>query len=327
MAAQSHNPSTALVGCGRWGRNIGRTLSELGALKMIVDPYVDAVRPLAAEWGVELTEDLTEAFARDDIDSVAIAAPAADHFHLVTAALAAGKHVFVEKPIALKLEDAQACERAAVAADRTLMIGHLLQYHPAFIRLADLIEEGAIGEVRHIISNRLNPGAVRTEENALWSFAPHDFSMILKLTGRTPTTLSTLAARMIDPDIPDQFSVLMRFTDVLTAQVNVSWISPQKEHRLTVLGTTGALVLEDTATDPGRKLVWFQNYVNREGAAPQFVKAAGEPITFSNQPPLVNEMCSFLDAVRGGSSNRTDAREATQVLELLQRASAAEVQV
>lgn len=322
MSDKNFTRSTALFGCGRWGRNIGRTLSDLGALKVIVDPSEVLVRPLSAEWGADFSTDPAFALASPDIDSVAIAVPAADHAELAIAALKAGKHVFVEKPLALTVADARACEEASRSSRRVLMVGHLLQYHPAFIRLVELVEDGAIGELRHVVSNRLNPGAVRTEENALWSFAPHDFSMILRLFGAAPVAVSSLAARLINPAIPDQFAVLMRFDQQATAQVNISWIAPQKEHKLTVLGTTGALVLEDTATDPDRKLVLFRNYIDLAGSTPKFVKSEGEPVAFSNEQPLRHEMRSFLEAIRGSDTNRTDASEAIRVLELLQRASA-----
>lgn len=323
MLAHVSGRSVGLLGCGRWGRNIAKTLASIDALRVIADPAVEALAPFARELGAELVATPEEVFRREDIDAVAIAAPAVDHARLVLAALAAGKHVFVEKPLALTLEDARACAEAAERAGRILMVGHLLQYHPAFIRLVEMVREGAIGELRHIVSNRLNPGAIRTEENALWSFAPHDFSMVLGLTNQQPVDVSALAARVVDPALPDQYAVLMRFSDRLTAQVNVSWVAPQKEHKLTVLGTTGALVFEDTAADPDQKLLHFADYVSHAGGAPAFVKNPPTQVEYSREAPLLREMRCFLDAVAGKPACRTGPDEAIGVLELLQTAERA----
>ncbi|HYC67391.1 Gfo/Idh/MocA family oxidoreductase [Brevundimonas sp.] len=315
-------PRTALIGCGRWGRNIARVLSRLGALEVIVDPAADALAAYAAELGVRVTSDLDEAFA-EGIDAIAIAAPAVDHARLILMALEAGKPVFVEKPLALELGDAEHAATVAAEKGLTLMVGHLLQYHPAFVTLKRLVAEGAIGELRHITSHRLNPGAIRTEENALWSMAPHDFSMVLALTGEEPTAVSTLPVKVVNPAIPDQYFVQMRFENGPTAQVNVSWLSPYKEHKLTVLGTRGALVFEDTATDRSRKLVLYRNYVDASGGAPRFVKGDGEPVDFPGDEPLEAELGVFLNAAVGKAETRTGPAEAIPVLRLLRRAEAA----
>lgn len=310
----------ALIGCGRWGRNIARVLSRLGALKVIVDPAGEALRSYADELGSELTTDISQAFG-PDIDAVAIAAPAVDHARLVLEALSAGKHVYVEKPLALRVADAQRCADAADKAGKTLMIGHLLQYHPAFQTLKKLVAEGAIGEVRHITSNRLNPGMIRTEENALWSMAPHDFSMVLALADGEPWSVAGLPVQVLPTKTPDQFHALLHF-DTMSASVNVSWLSPYKEHKLTVLGTTGALVFEDTAATRERKLVIFRDYIDRSSGQARFVKQEGEPVPFPDGEPLENEMRTFLDCAATGAVSPTGPHEAIPVLRLLTRADA-----
>lgn len=312
----------ALIGCGRWGKNIARVLARLDALAVIVDPAADALAPLAAELGVVVTSDLDAAFA-DGIDAVAIAAPAADHGRLALRALDAGKAVYVEKPLALDLDEAEAVARKAAELGLPLMVGHLLQYHPAFVALRKAVAEGAIGEVRHITSNRLNPGAIRIEENALWSMGPHDFSMILALAGQEPDHVAALPVRVVDPAIPDHVFVQMRFPGGITAQAALSWISPYKEHKLTVLGTTGALVFEDTAAERDRKLVLYRDYVDTSGPAPQFAKGPGEPLEWPAQEPLEQEMRAFLSAAEGGKGCVTGPDEAIPVLRLLHAAEAA----
>lgn len=316
------SPRVALIGCGRWGRNIARVLARRGALELIADPAAEALAPFADELGVRITADLNAAFA-DDIQAVAIAAPAVDHARLAIRALEAAKPVFVEKPLALEVADAEAA--AAMAAEKRLplMVGHLLQYHPAFVTLKRLVAEGAIGDLRHITSHRLNPGAIRTEENALWSLAPHDFSMVLGLTGEEPSEVSALPVRVVDPEMPDQYFVQLRFPSGPTAQVNVSWLSPYKEHKLTVLGTGGALVFEDTASSSDRKLVIYRDYVDASGAAPRFVKTEGEPVGFSAEEPLEIELRTFLNVASGQGDSRTGPAEAIPVVRLLRAADAA----
>lgn len=312
----------ALIGCGRWGRNIARALNKLSALEVIVDPS-DVTKVFAAELGVACTSDLQATLDRVDIEAVAIAAPAAEHARLIQAALAAGKHVFVEKPLALTLEDADACASAAARAGKVLMVGHLLQYHPAFIKLTELVNDGRIGRVRHITSHRLNPGAIRTEENALWSLAPHDFSMILGLAKRRPLRVQTTAVEIVSKGIADQYAVTLDFGDGVSAQLYCSWLSPFKEHKLTVLGETGCLVFEDTAKDPDRKLVLYPDHVERGAEGPRYRKSDGEAVPFPSDEPLLAEMRCFLEAAEGRAASRTTPEEAIPVLELLTRADEA----
>lgn len=315
-------PRIALIGCGRWGRNLARVLARLGCLEVIIDPAVERLEPYAKELGARVVSDLDAAFT-NRVDAVVIAAPAVDHARLARRALEAGKPVFVEKPLALELDEAEALATLAQERGLTLMVGHLLQYHPAFVTLKAMVQAGEIGELRHMTSHRLNPGAIRTEENALWSMAPHDFSMILALAGSEPSAVSALAVRVVDPHVPDQYFVQLAFEGSVTAQANVSWLSPYKEHKLTVLGTKGALVFEDTAADPARKLVIYRDYVDRASGTPQFVKSAGEPVNWPAEEPLEAEMKTFLAAVQGEAETRTGPSEAIPVLRLLRAADAA----
>jgi predicted dehydrogenase len=315
-------PSIALIGCGRWGKNIARVLSELGALRLVVDPAAEKIADYVSSLGAKVSSNIDDAFDAS-IDGIAIAAPAIDHYDLARRALDNGKAVFVEKPLALDLDEASELSSLADATKLPLMVGHLLQYHPAFVRLKEVIAAGDIGEVRHISSNRLNPGAIRTEETALWSMAPHDFSMVLRIAESEPVSVEALAVRVVNPTVPDQYSVQMRFSENLTAQVNVSWLSPFKEHKLVVLGTKGAIVFEDTHAERDRKLVIYRNYVDQSGPAPAFVKGGGEPVDWPPLEPLHQEMSAFLSAVSSGDTPRTGPAEAIPVLRLLHRATAA----
>lgn len=311
-----------LVGCGRWGRNIARSLKRIDALECIHDPAADDIDVYARELGVRVEEDL-DVLLSSDVDGIAIAAPAILHAEMVELALRAGKHVFVEKPLALDLAEARRVAQEAEDRNLVLMVGHLLQYHPAFIEMCRQIADGAIGDICHISSNRLNSGQIRTEENALWSMAPHDFSMVLRLANAFPEAVSAQAVKVVNPQTPDQFHVQLQFPDAVTGNVAVSWVSPFKEHKLTVLGTTGAMVFEDTADDPARKLVHYPGYVDRNGAAPKFVKGTATPIQFEGSEPLVNEMQWFVDSVLGKKTPLSAPEEAIPVLQLLQMATRA----
>lgn len=311
----------ALIGCGRWGRNLARNLHALGDLHMIVDPYLtEAQRPDGVTAPIE--RDIEAALNSSHVAGVVIAAPAVDHADLARRALEAGKHVFVEKPLAMTVADAEALARLANETGLTLMVGHLLQYHPGFARLKEMVKAGEIGRVRHITSTRLNPGAIRTEEDVLWSLAPHDFSMILGLAGAYPQSVSAHAVHVVSDALADRCRVNMVFEEGLTASVDVSWISPYKEHRLTVLGEEGAIILDDHAADPDRRLVIYKNYIDRTGASPQFRKSAGEAVGFDTTEPLRAEMAAFAAAMRGEAACRTGPEEAIPVLRLLEEASA-----
>lgn len=311
-----------LVGCGRWGRNIARSLARIGVLECIHDPAAHNLQEYADGLGVKIEPDLRTLLA-SDVHGIAIAAPAVLHTELVTAAIAAGKHVFVEKPLALDLTEAREVAEEAKRRGLVLMVGHLLQYHPAFMALCQNIADGAIGEIRHVSSNRLNSGQIRTEENALWSMAPHDFSMVLRLMQAYPERVEAQAVRIVDPETPDQFHVQLGFENSVTANVSVSWVSPFKEHRLTVLGTSGAMVFEDTAADPARKLLHFPNFIDHSDGSPKFVKSSGKQVEFEGNEPLLNEMQWFVDSIRGEKTPRSGPDEAIPVLQLLQSASLA----
>lgn len=312
----------ALIGCGRWGRNLARNLHDLGVLAMVIDTVLTE-SGLPDGVSVLVHRDLHLALESPEIVGVAIAAPAVQHADLVRAALLAGKHVFVEKPLAMIVADAE--ELAALAQSRglTLMVGHLLQYHPAFRRLSEMVRAGEIGRIRHITSNRLNPGAIRSEENALWSLAPHDFSMILALAEAYPETVNALAVRVVNPAIPDRYVVNMQFSPTLTATADVSWVSPFKEHRLTVLGETGAIVLDDHALDPARRLLIYREYIEKSVAGPRFVKSEGTAVPFTATEPLRAEMEAFVAEIRGERASVTGPAEAIPVLRLLNQADTA----
>jgi UDP-2-acetamido-3-amino-2,3-dideoxy-glucuronate N-acetyltransferase len=220
-------PGVALVGCGYWGRNIARNLYQLGALRLVCDTSASALAEVrAAHPGVRTARTVAAALRDPAVHAVAIAAPAVRHHALAKQVLLAGKDVFVEKPLALRLREAQELVEVARERRRVLMVGHLLEYHPAILKLRELVDAGELGDIHHVYSNRLNLGKVRREENILWSFAPHDISVILRLLGRMPTTAITAGQHYLQHRIADVTMTWLNFPGRTRAHIFVSWLHP-----------------------------------------------------------------------------------------------------
>lgn len=314
--------SIAHIGYGYWGRNLARNFAELGRLAAVVDADPAAAEAAAASLNVRAAS-FVQVLADPDIVGVSIASPAAMHAGHVKAALQAGKHVFVEKPLAL---DYGAAEELCVLAESRglcLMVGHLLQYHPAFVRLREMTEGGTFGRVLHVHSSRLSLGKLRTEENVLWSFAPHDVSMILALFGAEPVEVSARGGAFMTPGLADIASVAMRFPDSGSAEIHASWLNPFKEHRLTLIGEKAMAVFEDSEPDWNAKLRLYRHGFHRNGPVPIPVKAEAEFVQMPRAEPLKEECRHFLDCIDRGSTPRTDGREGLRVLKVLDRAERA----
>ncbi|HEX3416444.1 MAG TPA: Gfo/Idh/MocA family oxidoreductase [Stellaceae bacterium] len=309
----------AAIGCGYWGKNLVRNFAELGALAAICDPDRNAARQLAERHHARVAE--FDAVLRDDeITGVAIAAPAALHAELASRALEAGKHVFVEKPLALTIAEAEQLCAMAERADRRLMVGHLLQYHPAFIKLRELVREGVLGRLEYISSTRLNLGKVRREEDILWSFAPHDLSMILSLVGQEPSEVIAQGGYYLHKTIADVTTTLLAFPGGEQAHVFVSWLHPFKEQKLVVTGDRAMAVFDD-AQPWSRKLLLYPHRIEWRETMPVPQKAEADPVLLDEGEPLNLECRHFLDCIANGSKPRTDGREGLRVLRVLTRAS------
>lgn len=308
-------PQVAVVGCGAWGRNHVRTHAELGSLQAVVDADPLAAEAQAKAHGVTAAT-FAEVLEDPGIDAVVIAAPAVDHAALALAAMAAGKDVFVEKPLALIVADAEKVVEAAAAAGRILMVGHLLQYHPAFLVLRDLVNSGGLGELRYLYSNRLNLGRIRREENSLWSFAPHDLSMLLDLVGEEPSVVSATGGNYLHPDIADVTTTHLTFPSGPQAHVFVSWLHPFKEQRLVVVGSDAMAVFDDTKPW-AEKLVVFDHEVNWVDDVPTAHRAEPRSVAVAEDEPLRVECQHFLDCVSTRSTPRTDGEEGLRVLTVL----------
>lgn len=319
MARDHTHPRVAVVGCGHWGANHVRAWSQLGLLRAVCDP--DPVRlkvALAAAPEVLAVEHPDELAARDDVDAVVIATPAATHARLAVQFLDAGKDVLVEKPMATNAADARALLDAASANGRMLMVGHVLEYHPAVLRLRSLVDEGVLGPVRYLYANRLNFGRLRTEESALWSFAPHDIALILRLVGTPPIDVTCRGAAWLSEEVADVTVMTLSFPAGVRAHAFVSWLHPFKEQRLVVVGEDQMAVFDDTAPWD-EKLVLFPHQVDwLNGGVPVARRAEGVPVALEPEEPLVAECRHFAQAVRDRRPPHTDGTSALQVLEVLE---------
>lgn len=308
-------PKIAVVGAGYWGRNLVRNFAALGALGAVVDPRADVAGPLSAQFSAPVL-DLAAALAAPDIAGLAVATPAETHADIALAAFAAGKHVYVEKPMALTVADAERMLAAAQSAPRVLMVGHLLQYHPAFVTLLARVRAGDLGVLRTAYSHRLSLGKTRLEENVLWSFAPHDVSMLLALFDAEPVRVSGAGGAFLTPGVEDEYRLDMTFADGARAHVFASWMHPFKEHRLVVTGDKAMAVFEDSAKE-GDKLRLYRHSFDRTRTPPEPTKAEMEPIPFPKDEPLLQECAHFLDCIATGAAPRTDGAEGLRVLRVL----------
>lgn len=312
----------AQVGCGYWGKNLVRNFSEIGALGAIVDPHPPTAQKIAAEFAVP-ARSLEEVLADPSIDGVAFATPAGTHAGGAIRALQAGKHVYVEKPLALTAADCREMIGAADEAHRILMVGHLLQYHPVFAALRDLVRQGDLGSLTYIYSNRLSLGKFRVEEDVLWSFAPHDISMLLALAASPVRTVSAQGSAFVTPGIADIATVQIAFESGLRGHVFASWDHPFKEQRLVAIGNSGMAVFEDSQPDWDRKLALYRHRIDASGPVPVPQPAEAEYIAVPKGEPLRTECESFVEAIRSGRGPRTDGQEGLAVVDVLERATAA----
>lgn len=322
MSTLSVSRDLALVGAGYWGKNLARNFHGLGALHTLCDRSAAVLASYGPEYAeVKKSESYDEVLASTEIRKIAIAAPAVLHHRLAKAALLAGKDVYVEKPLCLDIADAEELQALAAQQGRILMVGHLLQYHPCVQELQRMVADGELGSVQYITSNRLNLGKIRQEENALWSFAPHDISVILSLVGnRLPEAVRATGEVYLTPGVCDTTLVTFRFAGKVRAHVSVSWLNPFKEQKLTVVGSKAMAVFDDTKPW-AEKLVVYRDYLTRTSSgAPVPAKAEAVPVVVPQSEPLRNECAHFIEAAETRSQARTDGHEGIRVLRVLKAA-------
>ncbi|HVB55246.1 MAG TPA: Gfo/Idh/MocA family oxidoreductase [Candidatus Acidoferrales bacterium] len=308
-------PQIAVIGSGYWGKNLVRNFHALGALACVCDVSKEALEQAAKEYGIRTTQDIEEILQDDSIPAVVIAAPAAQHFDLARKALLRDKDVFVEKPLALHAIEGRELVELAEARRRILQVGHILEFHPAISELKRLITEGKLGRIQYIYSSRLNLGKLRTEENILWSFAPHDISAILFLLGEAPTRVASHGGSYLSPIVDTTLSTL-DFASGVKAHIFVSWLHPFKEQKLAIIGSEKMAVFDDVQSE--HKLMLYSHRINWVDRKPIAEKDGGQPIAIAPDEPLRLECEHFLDCVQTRKDPRSNGESALRVLEVLE---------
>jgi UDP-2-acetamido-3-amino-2,3-dideoxy-glucuronate N-acetyltransferase len=321
MSILEKQTNIALVGVGYWGKNLARNFSELGALYCLCDPNLKTNENIAAQYNVPVLS-FEQILQDEKISAVAIVTPATTHYELAKKALEAGKHVFVEKPMTLNLDHAQELCRLAKAKKRKLMVGHLLQYHPVFGRLKELVHTGALGQMQYLYSNRLDLGKIYTKKDVLWNLAPHDLSMILSLVGSIPTKINATASCNLRDGVSDFATIHMNFPNKVKAHLSVSWLNPFKEQKLTVVGSKGMAVFDDTQIEWKEKLAMYTHKIEMKSDSIITVKEAPQFIEVKKSEPLRNECQHFINCIEQNQTPITDGEEALRVIEILIQARA-----
>jgi len=318
----------AVIGSGSWGKNLVRIFFELGVLKSVCDVNKTNFDELKNKYPAHYTDSIEEIEKDEQIKAVAIATPSETHFEIAKKFLLLGKDVFVEKPLALKIEDAIELVKISEEKNLILMVDHVLHYHPAVVKLKNLINRGEIGEIKYIYSNRLNFGRFRKEENTLWSFAPHDVSLILSITGEMPEKISSFGESYLfdgnltglNSKIPCDVTLThLEFKNKIRAHIFVSWLHPFKEQKLVIIGTKKMAVFDDTEKE--NKLTLYPHKVEWLGDFPVAKKADAEFINIPNDEPLKNACIHFIECVKKRKRPLTDGYEALRVLKVLDFAS------
>jgi len=308
-------PKVAVVGVGYWGKNLVRNFHELGALGALCDVQAAVEANYQQQYGdIKFHSAFNDVLSDPAITAIALATPAVTHYEMAKAALEAGKDVFVEKPLAIEVTQGQDLIRTAEARGRILMVGHILRYHPAVLKLRQLIQDGSLGKINYLYSNRLNIGKIRSEENILWSFAPHDISVMLALLNEMPARVSCHGSAYLNTDVADVTLSHFEFPSGVQAHIFVSWLHPIKEQRLVVVGSEKMAVFDDTAE---HKLILYPHKVEWRNRIPTAVKAKGEVVELESLEPLRAECRHFLDCLQSRTPPVSDGAEGLRVLRVL----------
>jgi predicted dehydrogenase len=320
----SHSPlRIGVAGLGYWGPNLARNFAGIDGCELAwcCDGSPEARERAAARFpGVRVTADLGELLADPELDAVALATPVPTHAQLAVDVLAAGKHCFVEKPLAQSVADAQRAVDAASAAGRVLMVGHLLEYHPGVRKLKELTETGELGdEIYYIYGNRLNLGKLRADENALWSLGAHDVSVVLHLAGEEPCEAVAHGQSYVRDGVEDVVFCFLRFPSGLSAHLHLSWLDPHKERRFTVVGSRRMATFDDMALE-GKLTVYDKGFDEDARGYGEYITRSGDIFSprIPNLEPLRIECEHFVHCVRTGETPRSDGASGLRVVRVLE---------
>ena len=304
----------ALIGCGNWGKNIARNLHQIGVLAGIYDPDQSLLKKLNKNFELP-TYTIDNIFKNKSIQAVVIASAANTHKHLAKEALLNNKDVLIEKPFCLSLSDASILSKLATKKNRVLMVGHLLNYHNAFIKMKELIIQGKIGKIKNIRAHRLALGTIRSRESVVYDLAAHDISMILSIMRALPLEISAHSIHHNSNVGPDAVSVKLSFKTGATALINCDWMCPYKEHKFSVVGSKGSLVFDDTQ-EWSKKLYFNPSTINSNNSVSI---APIENIILQENEPLRNELEEFIICIQSRKIPLTDHKEAVTVQNIMQK--------
>ena len=310
-----------VAGLGHWGKNLVRNFDDLAELRWLCDVAPETREEFARRYpSARVSNDLGEAVADPDVDAVVIATPVPTHFELAKQSLLAGKHVFVEKPPAMRGEEMEELVALAEEQDRTLMPGHLLLYHPAVRTLKELVDGGSLGDVLYVYSNRKNLGTIRSDENALWSLGVHDLSVLLYLLEEEPTEAWAHGNSFLTPGVEDVVFCYLRFPSGRIAHMHLSWLDPHKIREITVVGRDKMVVFDDM--DLERKVTVYEKGPWQPTANyGEWMTRTGDIHSpkIPNDEPLKLECLHFLSLVRGDGDRTKVARDGLSVVRTLEQ--------
>jgi predicted dehydrogenase len=312
-----------VVGLGYWGPNIARNLAAVDGceVRWLCDAE-EAKRTLAAGSGFSgrVTGELSELLADDGLDAVVLATPVPTHAELAIAVARAGKHCFVEKPLATNAADAEAAVAAAADARRVLMVGHLLEYHPAVARLKQLIDDDELGPLYYVYGNRVNLGKLRADENALWSLGAHDVSVVLHLIDEEPDECVAHGASYVRDGVEDVVFCYLRFPSGIVAHLHLSWLDPHKERRMTVVGAKRMATFDDMLVE-GKLAIYDKGFDEDARSWGEYITRSGDIFSprVANAEPLRLECEHFVACVRDGHAPRSDGASGLRVVRVLER--------
>jgi predicted dehydrogenase len=312
-----------VVGLGYWGPNLARNFAAIAGCELtwLCDESMEACDRLAPSLpSARTTADLDDLLNDPELDAVALATPVPTHAALAVRVAESGKHCFVEKPLATTAVDAEAAVAAAARANKLLMVGHLLEYHPAVDRLKELLDEGQLGGLYYVYGNRLNLGKLRAEENALWSLGAHDVSVVLRLIGEEPVECSAHGESYVREGVQDVVFCYLRFPSGVVAHLHLSWLDPHKERRLTVVGARRMATFDDMLLD-GKLTVYDKGFDEDAHTWGEYIARSGESFSpqISNSEPLRLECEHFIQCIRDGTTPRSDGHSGLRVVRVLER--------
>ncbi|MFN8369796.1 MAG: Gfo/Idh/MocA family oxidoreductase [Bacteriovoracaceae bacterium] len=310
--------NVAVLGAGRWGKNHIKCFNELGALEIVCDSNKELIKDTQKIYpNIRVTSNLSDVLNDSKITGVVIATPAESHFEIAKLCLESKKNVLVEKPLALKLDEAEKLIDLAKKNNLVLMVGHIMHYHDGFNKVKQLINDGEIGKIQMVQGLRVNMGTIRSEENVLWSFLPHDFSMLLTLLPFSKIkTISAVGSSLVNSKICDEVNVAVEFQDDVKAYIRGSWINPQKEQKLTVWGSNGIIEFDDRKPW-NEKVKVYKGFLKWKNNLPSLEKVEGENVKLKEGEPLLTEAKAFIDSFTKNEKIASDGVEGLNVLKAL----------